>query len=596
MTGKQPRWVVVAAAASLFAGCVTGAQAESDPTDSVDLVITGGTIYSGAEGELPIVGDVAIRGDRIVHVGTRRAFKAARVIDARGMIVAPGFIDAHAHPDTYIRSPDAVQRLNAPWLMQGVSTVVIGVDGAGTPDIKADTGALIAARIGTNIVPFVGFGAVRSRVLGKDSRAPTAEELDRMKGLVVQAMCEGAAGLSTGLFYAPQSFAETGEVIALAREAGRLGGIYDTHQRDESSYSIGLLASVMEALRIGREASIPVHFAHLKALGVDVQGLAPQVIALIAKARRQGIDVTADQYPWLASGTSLEAALIPHWAVDGGRDALLHRLDNPALLTRIRTEMRDNLRRRGGPAALLLTSPGGPLTGKTLEQVAHDWGDVEPIDAALRIVRTRFAEGDAAQGTGVASFNMSEDDVEAIMQQPWVVTGSDGSDGHPRQFATFPTKYAVYVRQEHVIDLASFIRRSTGLTADIYRLEKRGYLRKGHFADVLVFDPATYGPRADYAHPDVLSSGVRLLLVNGATAVDAEQLTGAAAGRALLRAPCTGRQSERHAGFTASGAPRVLPSAPSRTRSRRRSHRCARGRRAGAPVSSGGSPARTWPP
>lgn len=521
-------WSMMAAVAGLAAAPSAHAR------KAADVLITGGTIYTSADGAKPFVGDVAVRGDRIVYVGPRRNFPGARVIDARGMIVSPGFIDAHAHPDTYIRSSDPAARLNAPWLMQGVTTVVIGVDGAGTPDVKADTDALVASKIGTNIVPFVGFGAIRSRVLGKSARAPTHEEMERMKALVAGAMREGATGLSTGLFYAPQSFAKTEEVIALAKETARFGGMYDTHQRDESNYSIGLLGSVEEVLRIGREAHIPVHFAHLKALGVDVHGKARDVIALIDKARAAGIDVTADQYPWLASGTGLEAALIPRWAVDGGREALLVRLDDPAALERIKREMRENLRRRGGPASLLLNSPDGPLTGKTLEEVAKAWS-VDPVDAALRLVRERSMPG--AQGTGVASFNMSEDDVEAIMKQPWVVTGSDGSDGHPRQYATFPEVYANYVRKRHVIDLARFIRRSSGQAADIYKLDHRGYLRVGDYADVLVFDPQSYAPRADYAHPAVLSAGVRTLLVNGAVTVDDGKLTGAAAGRALLRKP-----------------------------------------------------------
>lgn len=541
MKGRIPGRVTAIAAAALIATAslasdLAGPQAQ----ETVDILIRGGMVYTGAEGAQPFVGDIAIRGDSIVYAGPRKPFSAARVIDARGMIVTPGFIDAHAHPDTYIRSSDPAARLNAPWLMQGVSTVVIGVDGAGTPDVKADAERLATSKIGTNIVPFVGFGAIRSRVLGKTSRAPGAEELDRMKALMARAMCEGATGLSTGLFYAPQSFAKTEEVIAIAKEAARFGGIYDTHQRDESNYTIGLQASVKEVLRIGREANIPVHFAHLKALGVDVQGQAQAVIALIDDARRSGMDVTADQYPWLASGTNLEAALIPRWAVDGGRDALLRRLEDAATLDWVRTEMRENLRRRGGAASLLLTSPG-PWMGKTLADIAKAW-KVEPVDAALRLVRERDRRsadgGDGApdaQGTGVASFNMSEADVEAIMKQPWVVTGSDGSDGHPRQFATFPEKYVTYVRRRHILDLASFVRRSTGLTAEIYKLDRRGFLREGFFADVLVFDPRRYAPRADYAHPRILSSGVRALVVNGTLAVDRGRATGAAAGRALLR-------------------------------------------------------------
>lgn len=520
------------AAAALLS--VSGAAAQADET--VDFIIRGGTIYDGGEGA-PFVGDVAIRGDRIVHVGASQGYSATRIIDARGMIVAPGFIDPHTHADSFLRSPDKAMRVNGAWLNQGVSTVMIGVDGSGTPDVAEDATKLEASGIGTNIVSFVGFGPVRQRVLGQDARAPDAAELDRMKALVAKGMCEGAVGLSTGLFYAPQSFATTAEVVAVAREAATRGGLYDTHQRDESSYSIGLLGSVQEVIDIGRQAGMPVHFAHLKALGVDVHGQAGAVIAAIDAARADGVDVTADQYPWLASGSNLDASLLPRWAVDGGGSALLKRLDDPATLARIRDEMRENLRRRGGASALLLISQGFPWTGQTLEQVAAAW-KVDSRDAALRIIRQSVeakADDEGGGGSAVASFNMAQGDVDLLMKQPWMVTSSDGSDGHPRMFATFPEKYVRYVRERKIIDLATFIRQSTGRTADIYKLDRRGYLRTGYFADVLVFDPDEYAPRADYVHPRELSVGVRKLFVNGVLAVDGGRATGIAAGRALLR-------------------------------------------------------------
>lgn len=513
---------------------VSGAAAKVD--EAVDVIIRGGTIYDGGEGA-PFVGDVAIRGDQIVHVGPPGGFTAPRIVDAKGMIVTPGFIDPHTHADGFLRSPDKATRVNAAWLNQGVTTVMIGVDGSGTPDVAADAAKLETSGIGTNVVSFVGFGPVRQRVLGQDARAPDAAELGRMKALVAKGMCEGAVGLSTGLFYAPQSFATTGEVVAMAREAATRGGIYDTHQRDESSYSIGLLGSVQEAIDIGRQAGMPVHFAHLKALGVDVHGQAGAVIAAIEKARADGIDVTADQYPWLASGSNLDASLLPRWAVDGGGKALLKRLDDRATLTKIRDEMQENLRRRGGAGALLLISEGYPWTGQTLEQVAAEW-KLDSRDAALRIIRGSVeakARGESGGGTGVASFNMAEADVDLLMKQPWMVTASDGSEGHPRMFATFPEKYVRYVRERRVIDLKAFIRQSTGRTADIYKLDRRGYLRAGYFADVLVFDPEGYAPRADYVRPRELSVGVDKLFVNGELAVDGSRATGVAAGRALLR-------------------------------------------------------------
>lgn len=520
--------------ALLLSGGLAGAVAAGGaaPAPQADVLITGGTIYDGGTGK-PYVGDVALKGDRIVYVGRAAPMQAAQRIDARGMIVAPGFIDAHTHADGFLRSPDPAQRVNAAWLDQGVSTVVIGVDGYGTPDVGADAARIEASRVGTNFIPFVGFGAVRQQVLGQDARAPNPQELDAMKALVAKGMCEGATGFSAGLFYAPQSFAKTDEVVAVAREAAIRGGWYDTHQRDESSYSIGLLSSVREAIAIGRQAGMPVHFAHLKALGVDVQGQAPAVIAEIDAARKAGQDVTADQYPWLASGSSLDASLLPRWAVDGGGVALLRRLDDPATLARIRTEMTENMRRRGGPESLLLIAQGFSWTGKTLEEVAAQWR-LDPRDAALRIIRQSI-EQEKGRGTAVASFNMAQADVDLLMRQPWIVTSSDGSDGHPRMFATFPEKYVRYVRDRRVIDLATFVRQSTGRTADIYKIDHRGYLRPGYYADVIVIDPARYAPRADYMHPRELSVGVTRLFVNGALAVRDSQTTGATAGRALLR-------------------------------------------------------------
>lgn len=514
----------------------TALQAAAAAPEPADVVIRGGTVHDGSAGA-PFVGDVAIKGDRIVYVGTRAPMAAARTIDAGGMIVTPGFIDPHTHADGFLRAPDAATRVNAAWLHQGVTSVMIGVDGGGTPDVGDDARKLTASGVGTNIVPFVGFGAVRQRVLGQAARAPDAAELARMRELVAKAMCEGATGLSTGLFYAPQSFAKTEEVIAVAREAAKRGGLYDTHQRDESSYSIGLLGSVREVLTIGREAGMPVHFAHIKALGVDLQGQAQAVINLIDAARAAGQAVTADQYPWLASGTSIDAALLPRWAVDGGNAALLERLDDPVALVHIRADMAENLRRRGGAASLLLISEGFEWTGKTLETQAQAW-QVDPIDAALRIIRDGIsgrAAGRQGRGTGAASFNMAQADVDLFMQQPWVVTSSDGSDGHPRMFASFPEKYRRYVKERPVITQADFIHRSTGRTADIYKLARRGYLRTGHFADVAVIDPEKFTPRADYLKPRELSEGVVHLFVNGTAALANGKATGALPGRVLLR-------------------------------------------------------------
>jgi len=508
-----------------------------------DVLITGGTVYDGSTAK-PFTGDVAITGDKIVYVGPKAPMGAKRTISAKGMIVSPGLIDPHTHSDHFLDSTDKAQRSIAAWTTQGVSTVFLGIDGNGTPDLKAKFARYSAQGVGTNVASYVGFGEIRHRVIGEASRAPTPEELAKEQALVVKGMCEGAIGLSAGLFYAPQSFAKTDEVIALAKEAGKRGGIYDTHQRDESSYSIGLIASTKEVLQIGREGGIPVHFSHIKALGHDVWGKSADVIKLINEARAAGQNVTANNYPWLASHTGLDAALIPRWASDGGDAAMLKRFDDPALMKKIRAEMVDNLKRRGGAHAILMTkgeseagradaAPDKSWSGKYLDAIAREW-KVDPLDAALRILRE--SKGKAS----VVSFNISEADLQNFMKQSWTVTSSDGGPGHPREYATFPTKYASYVKQKKTIDTAFFIRNSTGLTADIFKLDRRGYLKAGNFADVLVFDPNRYGPKADYVHPAVLSEGVQSLFVNGVAAVDNGKPTGSTSGRPLPHTPTAG--------------------------------------------------------
>ena len=519
----------------LLAGCAGMAPAGAE----ADVRIPGGRLFDGGDGPGRIA-DVAIRGDRILEVGPglHQRYRAARELDATGLVVSPGLIDPHTHPDTYLRSTDPAMRRLLPWLHQGVSTIFIGIDGGGTPDIAADRVRLEAAGTGTNVAAYVGLGPVRRRVLGDDARAPDADELARMRGLVAGAMCEGAFGLSAGLFYAPQSFASTDEVVALAREAAIRGGVYDTHQRDESSYSLGLMGSIEEVLDIGRRAGLPVHIAHIKALGADVHGSAGEVIARIERARAEGQQVTADQYPWLASSTSLGAAVLPRWAVDGGRAALFERLDDPATAARIRGEMADNLQRRGGADAILMTGSGWPWSALTLQAFADAEG-LDPVEAALRIIR-EGGTGRTGSAQRIASFNMHRNDVDLFMRQPWVLTASDGGDGHPRQHATFPEKYARFVVQDQVIDLAAFIHRSTGLTATTFGLEGRGYLRAGHYADVLVFDPDAYAPKADYVQPHLLSEGVVHLLVNGVAMIDTGLATHDLPGRVLQHRPLPG--------------------------------------------------------
>jgi N-acyl-D-amino-acid deacylase len=351
-----------------------------------------------------------------------------------------------------------------------------------------------------------------------------------MRKLIDKAMREGAYGVGGGLFYAPQSYSSTEEVIAVVSAAKPYGGVYDSHQRDESSYTIGLMNSVREAIRIGRESGLTTNIGHIKALGVDVWGYADSVLRLMREARAQGHMVVADQYPWTASGTGLSAALLPRWAQAGGRDSLLLRIGDSATRERMLTEMRDNLRRRGGDSTLLLINGNAaarPYIGKTLKQVATEKGK-PAVETALEMIQQGF-------DMGVASFNMTEADIETFMKDPFVMTSSDGSGGHPRLYGTYPRKIRRYVLDKPVITMERMIQSSSQQVAEVYGIRERGAIRTGYFADVIVFDPATIREQATYVDPEKLSVGMRWVLVNGKLAVENGRPTGVMAGRGLRK-------------------------------------------------------------
>lgn len=510
-----------------LAALVIGSAPAAEP-ESADLLIRGGTIYTGSAE--PFTGEIAIRGDRIVYVGPKAPGRAARTIEGKGLVIAPGFIDPHAHIEDMLQGEDPVQRLVVPFLMQGVTTAFIGNDGGGGTDV-ARTLSARAGAVGINFATYVGFGPVRTQVVGEAARAATPGEVDTMRRIVANAMCKGAMGLSAGLFYAPQSFAATDEVIALAREAGKRGGFYDTHLRNEASFDDGLIKAIDEALRIGREGAVPVHIAHLKLTGEKLPELGAAVIARIEQAQAAGQTVHADQYPWAASSTGLSALIMPRWAQDGGRQAMLARFGEPETLTRLRTEMRENLRRRRGAEAVLITSGGADVRGRTLADIAKARG-IDPVNAAIELLRRDEFR--------VVSFSQEEAMVEAIMRHPWVMSGSDASAGHPRMYGSYARKYAHYVKERGTISLRDFIERSSTLAADRFGLEGRGHLRAGAFADIVMFDPARYAARADYVQPALLAKGVDTVIVNGVVAVEDGAPTGAAAGHALPRTPPPG--------------------------------------------------------
>jgi N-acyl-D-amino-acid deacylase len=488
---------------------------------TIDLVITNGQVIDGT-GTPARVAEIGVDGDRILYIGQRpRGITARRTLDARGLTVTPGFIDPHTHSGPDARSPDAARRQFANHLLQGVTSIAIGNDGGGEADIAGLFARLTANPTGPNIASFTGFGTIRLQVVGNRDRAPTPTELDTMKAHTARAMCDGALGLSAGLYYAPQSFAKTPEVAALATVAARFHGIYETHLRDEGSASIGLIPAIDEAIAIAREGRLPLHIAHIKALGADVQGMAPKVIAHIAAAQKSGVTITADQYPWEASSTSLAAALVPRRAQDGGAPAMVANLKT--LDPQLRKDMAEQLRIRGGPHAILMVS--GPHKRQRLDALAAAW-KLDPLDAAARILI-------ADPGTSIASFNMTQSDIDAFARQSWVVGSSDATNGHPRRMGSFARGWRMFVREKQLMTPERFVQRSSGQTAAILGLPDRGILAPGKFADIAILDPASYAERATYDRPDTPSTGVRYVLVNGRLAVDKGQLTGTLAGRPL---------------------------------------------------------------
>ena len=516
------------AAVLLLAGCQT--MPPQAGKDVADTLVVGGLVFDGTAAQGRTV-DLALAGGRIAYVGPGAAerYRAGRVIDASGLIVAPGFIDPHTHAGADLASQDAGRRANLPFAFQGVTTVVTGNDGFGTPDIADQADKARRQGIGTNVAYLAGFGPVREASLGTENRAPLAAEIGAMRSAVRQAMCEGAWGLSAGLYYVPQNYASTEEVVELARIAGEHGGYYDTHMRDESTYNITVTGALAETLEIGRRAGLPVHIAHIKALGPAVWGHSERMVAMIEEAQGNGQRVTADQYPWEASGTRISNALVPRAALEGGLDALRARLADPDQAPAIREGMIAAIARRGGADKLLVTAPlhGAEVpVGATLAELAERRG-MPPVDAAIAILE----RGDAR----IASFNMSPADIAAFAARDWVVTGSDGSSGHPRKYASFPKAYRDLVQGGGAMSLARFIRRSSGQTADIVGLTDRGYLRQGYAADVVIFDPETFAPRATYQQPRELSVGVRHLLVNGEAVIADGEYTGALPGQPLLK-------------------------------------------------------------
>jgi N-acyl-D-amino-acid deacylase len=503
-----------------------------DAASPYDLVIRNGRVLDGA-GNPWIRADVAIRGDRVVAVGNLALARARRVIDAADRYVAPGFIDTHSHAGPGLASA----RLSGgvPLLAEGITTVVVNPDGGGSVDLVQQRARLTAVRPGVNVGLMVPHGSVRGQVLGSQNRAATPAEMERMRGLVRAGMAAGAFGLSSGPFYAPGSFAPTEELVELGRVAGEGGGVYQSHIRDESDYSIGLAAAVEEVIRVARDGKLPGIVTHIKALGPNVWGQSAAIVARIDSARAAGIEVFADQYPYEASGTSLSASLVPRWAEVGGGDSLRARIADPTARARLRAGMVENLARRGGAQRMQFSryTPDPTVEGRTLAQLAEERKQ-DPVDLAMALI----AKGSA----GITSFNMDSTDIATFMRQPWTMTASDGdlvpmNEGvpHPRAYGTFPRKLGRYARDQRTVGIEQAIRSMTGLPAAVFRMHDRGALRPGAYADVVVFDLAKVRDAATYTQPHQLAEGMAYVIVNGVVAVDDGKVTDARGGVVLKR-------------------------------------------------------------
>jgi len=530
-----------------------------------DIVITRGWIIDGT-GSPWYSADIGIRGGRIAAIGNLTAARCTRSIDAHGQVVAPGFIDMLGQSElTILVDPRLPSKI-----YQGITTEITGEGESVAPmndairrsgkrqldllGIQADWqtfreyfARLEKQGIGINVADYVGATTVRRMALGDDDVQPTPEQLDQMKQLVRQAMLDGAVGVSTSLEYPPAPYAKTEELVALASEASRFGGIYATHMRSEST---AILQSLDEVIRIAREAQIPIEIWHFKVAGKPSWGHMPEAIAKIEAARARGVDIAADTYAYTAWGNGL-SAFIPPWAHDGGTSKLLERLKDPAARERIRKDMltpsdewENEWQQIPGPESILIGQVQNPkllsLQGKTIAEVAKLWNK-NPMDTIFDLL----IQDDAF--TGVAVSGMAEPDVALALQQPWVSIDNDSSGvspegilgrehSHPRAYGTFPRILRKYVREEHKLTLEDAIRKFSALPAQRLRLEGRGLLRVDMWADVTIFDPATIRDVATFENPNQLSQGIDYVLVNGVPVIDQGKMTGARPGK-VLRGP-----------------------------------------------------------
>jgi N-acyl-D-amino-acid deacylase len=528
-------WRIIGGGLLLIAVIVVADVLRAQPS-RYDLVIRNGHVVDGT-GNPWYRADIAIRGDTIERIAPSIDASAARVIEAAGQVVAPGFIDIHTHARRGIFDVPTAPN----YVRQGVTTVMEGPDGSSPVPLGPFLARLDALQKSVNIGSFVGQGSIRQSVIGDVNRGATGDEIARMQQLVEQAMKDGAFGLSTGLFYVPGTFTPTEEVIALARVAGRFGGIHTSHQRNDADK---VADSVRETIRIGEEGGLPTQDTHHKVIGRGNWGRSVETLRLIDEARARGVDVTSDQYPYAASSTGIASALLPAWALEGGREALVTRLKDPSARAKIRAESVAMIRdERGGgdPKNVLLASCAWDpaLSGRTLADVTRQRGMPPTLenaaDAAIWLVE---------QGGCQAIFHaMSDEDVERILRHPATMIASDGevpvfgrANPHPRSYGTFARVLGMYVREKKTLTLEDAVRKMTSFPAARLGLADRGILRAGMKADLAVFDAARVRDTATFEQPHQYAEGFSLVIVNGQVVFEGGAMTSARPGRVLYGA------------------------------------------------------------
>jgi dihydroorotase/N-acyl-D-amino-acid deacylase len=534
MSPDRTGWGVLAVLAVAGAAWMC-APAPAAQSARYDLLIRHARLVDGT-GAPWYAGDLAVSADRIVAVGHVPPGVAQVTLDAAGQVVSPGFIDLHTHARRGIFEVPTAEN----YLRQGVTTIFEGPDGSSPLPIGEFLDRVAATPITPNFGTFVGHGTVRARVLGEADRAPGPDELEAMRGLVREAMRQGAFGISTGLFYVPGAFARPDEVIALAREVAPFGGLHISHMRDEASRVVD---SVRETIAIGEGGGVPTQVTHHKIIGAANRGRSAETLRLVDEARERGVDATIDQYPYTASSTSIQAALIPPWAQEGGRAALLARLRDTATRARVRAEAARLVREeRGGgdPRNIVIArcewDPA--LDGKSFADVLRE-RDQAPTPEHAADLAMSIVERGGCQGIFHA---IDEGDLVAILRHPATMIASDGevvvfgrAHPHPRSYGTFARVLAVYVREQAVLRLEDAVRRMTSMPAWRVGLHDRGLLRPGMKADLAVWDPAAIADRATFDRPHQYATGVSLVVVNGQVVFDGKAMTDARPGQVLRK-------------------------------------------------------------